>query len=75
MAIIFGVVPEEIKAWNPEIAPQAMVMKQKGKILPAKMGPLPSTKRVNAGSGNWGRTSTMPTASSSTTPSLTNVLR
>jgi hypothetical protein len=40
------VVPEAISEWNPEIAPQAMVMKQNGKILPAKIGPVPSTKRV-----------------------------
>ena len=40
-------VPEEISAWKPETAPQAMVMKQNGKILPAKIGPVPSTKRVN----------------------------
>ncbi len=29
---IFGVVPEEISEWNPEIAPQAIVMKQNGNI-------------------------------------------
>ena len=40
MAIILGVVPEEISEWKPEIAPQAMVMKQNGKILPAKIGPV-----------------------------------
>ncbi len=39
LAISFGVVPEEISAWNPLIAPHAMVMKQNGKILPAKIGP------------------------------------
>ena len=27
---ILGVVPEETSAWNPEIAPQAIVMKTKG---------------------------------------------
>ena len=70
-----GVVPEEISAWNPETAPQAMVMKQNGKILPAKIGPVPSTKRVYAGSWSSGRTNRMPTPSSSTTPSLTKVLR
>src|SRR5664279_4371343 len=42
LPIIFGVVPEEISEWNPEMAPQAMVMKQNGKILPAKIGPVPS---------------------------------
>ena len=75
MAIIFGVVPEEISEWNPETAPQAMVMKQNGKILPAKIGPVPSTKRVKAGSCSSGRTNRMPTPSISTTPSFTNVLR
>src|SRR5688572_10736479 len=45
-AIIFGVVPEEISAWKPDIAPQAIVMKQNGKIFPAKIGPVPSTNRV-----------------------------
>ena len=29
-------------------------MKQNGKILPAKMGPVPSTKRVKAGSFSSG---------------------
>ena len=38
--IILGVVPDDTSAWNPLIAPHAMVMKQKGKILPAKTGPL-----------------------------------
>ena len=56
--------PEEISAWKPEMAPQAMVMKQNGKILPAKIGPVPSTKRVSAGIWIAGRTSRMPTASS-----------
>jgi hypothetical protein len=75
LAIILGVVPEEIREWNPEIAPHAMVMKQNGKILPAKIGPVPSVKRVNAGSCNSGRTKRIPTPSISTTPSLTKVLR
>jgi hypothetical protein len=75
LPIIFGVVPEEISEWNPEMAPHAMVMKQNGKIFPAKMGPVPSVNRVNAGSCSSGRTKRMPTASIVTTPSLTNVLR
>src|SRR3954465_8009970 len=44
LVIIFGVVPDEISAWKPEIAPHAIVMKQNGKILPAKIGPVPSVK-------------------------------
>ena len=38
-AISLGVVPLEIRAWKPLMAPQAMVMKAKGKIFPAKTGP------------------------------------
>ncbi len=53
LVINFGVVPDEIREWNPEMAPQAMVMKQKGKILPAKMGPVPSVKRVRWATGAW----------------------
>ena len=47
--ISLGVVPEEIRAWKPLMAPQAMVMKQNGKTLPAKTGPVPSMKRVRGG--------------------------
>ena len=61
--------------WNPEMAPQAMVMKQNGKTLPAKMGPLPSTKRVTAGRWISGRITTIPTASAPIVPSLTKVER
>src|ERR1035441_5122986 len=65
VAIIFGVVPEEISEWNPEMAPQAMVMKQNGKIFPAKMGPVPSVNRVNAGSCSSGRTNRIPSKGNS----------
>ncbi len=75
LAIIFGVVPDEISEWNPEIAPHAIVMKQNGKTFPAKIGPVPSVNRVNAGSCSSGRTNRIPTASIITTPSLTNVLK
>ena len=47
--IIFGVVPEEISEWNPLMAPHAIVMKQNGKIFPAKTGAVPSMKRVSGG--------------------------
>ncbi len=53
--IIFGVVPEEISEWKPLTAPQAMVMKQKGKTVPAKMGPVPSVNLVRAGIWTSGR--------------------
>jgi hypothetical protein len=42
LASSFGVVPDEIKAWKPEIAPQAIVMKTNGNTLPPKIGPVPS---------------------------------
>ena len=47
--IILGEVPEAMRAWKPEMAPQAMVMKQNGKIFPANTGPLPSMKLVSGG--------------------------
>jgi hypothetical protein len=72
---IFGVVPEATRAWNPEIAPHAILMKQNGKIVPPNSGPVPFAKTVTAGSLSSGRTHAMPTASRSTVPSLTNVER
>ena len=51
-------VPDEISEWKPEIAPHAMVMKAKGKTLPAKIGPVPSVNRVSAGSSICGRSAT-----------------
>ncbi len=59
-----------MSAWKPEMAPQAIVMKQNGKSAPAKTGPLPSTKRVSGGIWIVGRTSRIPAASASTTPTL-----
>ena len=34
LSIIFGVVPDAISAWNPEIAPHAMVMNANGNERP-----------------------------------------
>ncbi len=39
--IIFGVVPDEIREWNPDMAPQAIVMNMKGNSLPGMTGPPP----------------------------------
>ena len=39
-------VPDAISAWNPLIAPHAMVMNTNGKTLPANSGPVPSMNRV-----------------------------
>ena len=73
--IIFGEVPEEMRAWKPEMAPQAMVMKQKGKIFPANTGPLPSMKLVSGGMWISGRTMRMPTAIAKIAPTFTNADR
>ena len=70
-----GVVPEEIRLWNPEIAPQAMVMHTKGKTGPGTTNPLPSTKRVMAGMCSIGRVATMKRPSTATVPSFMKVLR
>jgi hypothetical protein len=48
-SIIFGVVPEAIRAWKPEIAPQAMVMNAKGKTGPGMIGPPPAENAPIAG--------------------------
>ena len=63
-------VPEAISEWKPEIAPQATVMKAKGKTLPPKTGPLPSVKRVSGGIRVGGCSATMPTASATIVPIL-----
>src|ERR1700676_4424237 len=68
-------VPEEISEWNPLIAPQAMVMKQNGKIFPAKTGPLPSMNRVSGGIIMWGRTNKIAGASDKIAPVFMNALR
>ena len=72
---IFGVVPLATRAWKPEIAPQAIVMKQNGKSDPAKIGPLPSVKRVSAGRRISGNVSRMPSASAMMVPTLRKVER
>src|SRR2546428_11954799 len=65
-SIILGVVPEATSAWNPEIAPQAIVMNANGNSFPAKTGPSPSVaKGVSAGmrSGGGDTRSAPPRAS------------
>ena len=49
LSIIFEVVPELMSAWKPEMAPQAMVMKQNGKSGPGMIGPPPFTYSDSAG--------------------------
>ncbi|MNY69149.1 hypothetical protein D3C86_2070430 [compost metagenome] len=70
-----GVVPDEIRAWKPETAPQAMVMNRKGKRAPEKTGPLPSMKGVMAGICTCGRTIRMPTARARMAPIFRKVDR
>src|SRR5260370_41009799 len=69
-SIILGVVPDEMSAWKPEIAPHAIVMNAKGKTLPPKMGPVPSVKRVSAGISVGGCVAMIPIASAMIVPIL-----
>ncbi len=74
--IIFGVVPEETRAWKPERAPQAMVMKTKGNIDPAKTGPSPlAAKSVTEGIFRVGIAMTTPSARSAMVPTFMKVER
>ena len=52
-----------------------MVMKQNGKILPAKMGPVPSTNRVNAGICISGFTTITPMARKPIVPTFMKLER
>ena len=75
---ILGVVPDEISAWKPETAPQAMVMNRKGNRAPEKTGPEPSMNWVSAGifsEVTSGLAMTMPIASATITPILRKVDR
>ncbi len=75
MSSIFGVVPEEISAWKPETAPQAMVMNRNGNRPPFHTGPLPSVNWVSAGIFSSGMTIRMPIASATMVPILRKVDR
>ncbi len=66
--IIFGVVPDEMREWNPDMAPQAMVMNMKGKSLPGITGPPPPTNRVMAGIWITGAIKRTPIARRMTVP-------
>ncbi|MNG01703.1 hypothetical protein D3C85_1405020 [compost metagenome] len=75
LASILGVVPEEMSAWKPETAPQAMVMNRKGKRSPAQTGPVPSTNWVSAGICRVGWVTSMPMARPMMVPILRKVER
>ena len=75
-SIILGVVPEAIREWKPDSAPQAMMMNTNGNSDPANTGPSPfeanSVKRSFSSTGSVTR---MPSASSTITPIFMNVER
>ncbi len=71
----FGVVPDETRAWKPDMAAQAIVMKQNGKTGPANTGPVPSMKRVTAGILSCGERTMMATPSAAIVPTFRKVLR
>ena len=75
LSTILEVVPELIRAWKPEMAPQAMVMKANGKSGPGMIGPPPPANSVNAGIFNSGLTIITPKASSRMVPIFVNELR
>ena len=75
MSTIFGVVPVAISAWNPEIAPQAMVMKTNGNSGPGMIGPPPPMNCENAGAWSFGFTMITPSARNRIVPIFMNVLR
>ena len=75
LSSIFDVVPVETSAWNPEMAPHAMVMKTNGNTGPGKIGPPPPRYCENAGACSVGFTIMTPTTSAAIVPIFMNVLR
>ena len=73
--MILGVVPLAMSVWKPEIAPHAMVIKQKGKSLPGTTRPLPSMNVLTAGIFKSGSTMRTPNTSARMVPSFMKVLR
>src|SRR5579884_2638562 len=72
-AIILGVVPDATSAWKPDMAPQALVMKAKGKSLPANTGPSPSAANgERAGILSGGRSTRIARASATMVVILRN---
>ncbi|MNI73769.1 hypothetical protein D3C73_1297990 [compost metagenome] len=76
LASSFGVVPEEISAWKPDTAPQAMVMNRNGNMPPFHTGPSPlAANWVSAGIFSSGITTRMPMASAMIVPIFRKVDR
>ena len=68
-----GVVPEEIREWKPDTAPQAMVMNRNGNKVPDQTGPVPSMNLVTAGILSSGATKKIPSAKHAMAPIFKNV--
>src|SRR5262245_11429991 len=75
LSTIFDVVPDATIAWNPEMAPQAMVMNRKGKSEPEKIGPPPPVYSDTGGSSSFGLRFITPMTRNPMTPIFMNVLR
>ncbi|GGX26910.1 hypothetical protein GCM10010321_47060 [Streptomyces chartreusis] len=68
--------PEEMSAWKPDRAPQAMVMKTNGNSDPAKTGPSPREAKSVIGSiFSVGRATITPRASRKIVPIFMKVDR
>lgn len=68
--------PDEISAWNPDRAPQAMMMNTNGNNDPANTGPLPlKAKSVKAAVRSGGAVTAMPMAISTMVPIFMKVDR
>jgi hypothetical protein len=75
-SISLGVVPEAIRAWKPDRAPQAMMMNTNGNSGPANTGPLPLLANlVTASFSSTGRVNRMPAASRPMVPTFMKVER
>src|SRR5258707_14275213 len=75
-AIIFGVVPDATSEWNPDTAPQAIVMNANGNSLPANTGPSPAVANgVSAGMRSGGNRIRIAAPSPTTVVILRNVDR
>ena len=70
-----GVTPLAISEWKPEMAAQAIVIKQKGNTGPANTGPVPSINFVTDGIFSIGASITTAIASAATVPIFMKVLR
>jgi hypothetical protein len=73
--IIFGVVPEAIRAWKPDSAPHMITMLTNGHTAPETTGPPPERNGVVGGMTSFGCATNIPTASTTITPIFIYELR